>query len=79
MPDFGTNLRKYLFEPNVASVSSDIRSEIQGAIDKYIPNLQVDKLEVEPYEGNEHTVIVRIDYTVTKDTFTESDFVIIQL
>jgi len=79
MPDFGTNLRKFLFEPNVVSVSSDIRSEIQGAIDKYIPNLKVDNLEVVPHEENEHSVVVRIDYTVTKDTFQQSDFVIIQL
>lgn len=79
MPDFGTNLKKYLFEPNIVSVSSDIRNEIQTAIDKYIPNLKVDKLEVVPHETNEHSVIVRIEYTVTNSTFQESDFVVIQL
>jgi hypothetical protein len=79
MPDFGTNLKKYLFEPNIESVNSDIKSEIQIAIDKYIPNLRVDTLEVIPSNDNEHAVLVKLEYTVTNDTFQQSDFVIIQI
>jgi len=79
MPEFGTNLKKYLFEPNIETVSSDIRTEIQTAISKYIPNLQVDRLEVLPKQDNEHAVFVRIEYTVTNDTFQQSDFVTIQI
>lgn len=79
LPDFGANLRKFLFEPNLIEVSNDIRTELQNEINKFIPNLKIDSLEVEPYEGNEHAVIVRLDYTVTRNTFTESDFVIIQI
>jgi phage baseplate assembly protein W len=78
-PDFGTDLRRYLFEPNVVSVQNDIRSEIQKAINKYIPNLKIDKLEVEPVKNEEHSVIVRLEYTVTNNTFTESDFIILEL
>jgi phage baseplate assembly protein W len=79
LPDFGANLKKYLFEPNITEVSSDIRNELQTAIDEYIPNLKIDKLEVTPYEDNEHAVIVKLEYTVTNNTFTESDFILIQL
>jgi len=79
MPDFGTNLRKYLFEPNIETVSSDIRAEIQTAINKYIPNLKIDNLQVTTNEDNEHAVFVKLEYTVTNDTFQESDFVLIQL
>jgi phage baseplate assembly protein W len=79
LPDFGANLRKFLFEPNLLEVSNDIRNELQTEINNYIPNLKIDNLEVNPFEGNEHAVIVRLDYTVTRNTFTESDFVLIQL
>jgi phage baseplate assembly protein W len=79
MPEFGTNLKKYLFEPNISSVSSDIKGEIQTAISNYIPNLQVDNLEVVQKEGEDHSVYVRLDYTVTNDTFQESDFILLEL
>jgi phage baseplate assembly protein W len=78
-PDFGTDLKKFLFEPNIVSVQSDIRNEIQKAIDRYIPNLKVDKLEVIPLEGQDHSVIVKLEYTITNGTFTETDFITIEL
>ena len=78
-PDFGTDLKKYLFEPNIVSVQNDIRNEIQKAIDRYIPNLKVDRLEVIPLEGQDHSVIVKLEYTITNGTFTETDFITIEL
>ena len=79
MPDFGTNLKKYLFEPNIETVSADIRAEIQTSINKYIPNLKIDTLTVTPSDDNEHSVFVKLEYTVTNDTFQQSDFVVIQI
>jgi phage baseplate assembly protein W len=78
-PEFGTDLKKYLFEPNIVSVQADIKDEIQKAIDKFIPNLQIDKLLVEPIDGEDHSVIVRLEYTVTNNAFTASDFITIEL
>lgn len=78
-PDFGTDLKRFLFEPNIVSVQDDIRGEIQKAIDKFIPNLKVDRLDVEPIEGKDHSVIVKLEYTVTNSTFTETDFITLEL
>ena len=78
-PDFGTDLKKFLFEPNIVTVQSDIKNEIQKALDKYLPILTVDRLEVVPIEGSDHSVIVRLEYTVTNNTFTQSDFITIEL
>ena len=61
------------------SVQDDIRGEIQKAIDKFIPNLKVDRLDVEPIEGKDHSVIVKLEYTVTNSTFTETDFITLEL
>lgn len=78
-PEFGTDLKKYLFEPNIVTVQSNIREEIQKAIDLYIPNLKIDRLEVNPVDGQDHSVIVKLEYTVTNNTFSESDFITIEL
>ncbi len=78
-PDFGTDLKKYLFEPNNVSVQNDIRNDTQKAIYRYIPNLKVDRLEVIPLEGQDHSVIVKLEYTITNGTFTETDFITIEL
>ena len=83
LPDFGANLRKFLFEPNETEVQSGIKEEIQTAISKYIPNLLVDEIKLVGGEAgerrNEHHVLVTIDYTVTDGAFKRSDTVQIEL
>ena len=83
LPDYGANLRQYLFEPNESTVQGKVKEEIQAAISKYIPNLQVDEIGIKPgVEGqirNEHHLLITIDYTVTDGAFRSSDSVQIEL
>jgi phage baseplate assembly protein W len=84
LPEFGTNLRKYLFEPNMEAVRGDIKNEVQDAVTKFIPNLVISELTVtKPDEGDpnitEHTAVVRIDYVVTQGAFQKSDFVTLKI
>ena len=38
LPDFGSDLRKYIFEPNDNITHDDIRNNLNETIKKYIPN-----------------------------------------
>jgi len=79
LPDFGTNLLKYIFQPNDSATQSEIKEEISQTVKKYLPNLQVDKVNVEESENSEYAATVRIDYTVTDDVFEATDFIIINI
>ena len=85
LPEFGCNLRQYIFEPNDGTTHSNIKAEIQTAIDKFIPNLIITQLQVErPEQGEfdvrvEHTAVVRIDYLFTEGALQKADFVIIEI
>jgi phage baseplate assembly protein W len=79
MPDFGTNLIKFIFEPNDGITHGEIKDEIKDTVKRYLPNLTINDVIVEPHETNEYTATVRIDYTVTDDVFESTDFVIIQI
>lgn len=79
LPNFGANLRKYIFEPNDESSANAIRGEINDAIKSFIPNLQVTQLVVTPSEDNIHATVVRIDYVVTISALQSSDFVVLEL
>jgi phage baseplate assembly protein W len=81
LPEFGADLRRYIFEPNDSETQGAIRSEIQQAIDKYIPNLKLTELKIEnPNQGEfdvreEHAAVVRIDYIFTEGALTKADFI----
>jgi phage baseplate assembly protein W len=79
MPDFGTNLLKYIFEPNDTLTRNDIKNEITETVKKYLPNLQINEVSVEQSERSEHAAKVRIDYTVTEGVFQETNFIIIEI
>jgi len=78
-PEFGTDLLRFIFEPNDNLTYSNIKLDIQTVVKKYLPNLEVNDVIVEIDEGNEYRALVRIDYTITEDVFKETDFIIITL
>jgi phage baseplate assembly protein W len=78
-PEFGSDLMKFIFEPNDSLTYSEIKLDIQTTVKKYIPNLNVDDFIVTPNPENEYKADVRIEYTITDDIFKESDFIIITL
>tara|TARA_R110001632_G_scaffold78388_5_gene175835 strand:- start:3971 stop:4360 length:390 start_codon:yes stop_codon:yes gene_type:complete len=79
LPDFGTDLLKYIFEFNDGITRGDISRELNETVKKYIPNLTINKVDVTESQESEYAVVVRIDYTVTDETFQETDFILLQL
>jgi phage baseplate assembly protein W len=79
MPNFGTNLQKFIFEPNDGYTEEGIREEITTAVKTYLPNLVINEVTINQDVETEYTATVRIDYTITEDVFNTSDFVIINI
>lgn len=79
MPDFGTDLMKYIFEPADSKTFSEIKSDIKETVKKYIPNLTVNEITVNQDTNNEHRATIRIDYSISEDVFVETDFVVINI
>ena len=79
LPDFGTNLLQFIFNPNDSKTQSEIKDEISQVVKKYLPKLVINEIIVERSVNNEHAATVRIDYTVTDDVFETTDFVIINI
>jgi phage baseplate assembly protein W len=82
LPDFGTNLYQYIFEPLDDITLGKIESEIQDAVEKYIPNLKLNDVIItrvgdeDQYKNDterEHQIRINLDYTVTTKTFQTSD------
>lgn len=46
LPEFGTSLKKFIFEPNDATVVEQIRAEIARAISIWEPRIAVQNIEV---------------------------------
>ena len=78
-PDFGTDLLKYIFEPNDALTLDAITEEVRMSVKKHLPNLSIKSLTVTPSEDNEYVATIRLDYTITDNVFDIADFIIINV
>jgi phage baseplate assembly protein W len=78
-PDFGTNILRFIFEPNDNLTFSEIKQEITDVVKKYLPNLQINEISVTESTESEYVAVLRIDYSITDDVFTTTDFVIINI
>ena len=74
MPDFGSDLRKYIFEPNDSITQDQIKDNLNETIKRYIPNLLINEISFRKNEIEE-LIIVELRYTVTEGTFSSSDTV----
>jgi len=79
MPDFGTNLIRYVFNQNDSITHSELKEDIDSTVRKYIPNLTINKVEVKQSPTNIFTATVEISYTITEGVFEETDILIINL
>jgi len=68
-PDFGTNLYKVLFEPNTEFLRDNIREEIKSSVSKWTPYINLKSIQV---SGQDNTVRVKIDYSVSPSNFGSS-------
>jgi phage baseplate assembly protein W len=78
-PDFGTDLLRYIFEPEDNLTLNDIKTEISTSVKKYIPNLNIDNLTVEESTESEYAAVATISYTVTDNVFSTQDTIIINI
>lgn len=63
LPDFGTRLYEYIFEPLDGPTFSDIEAEIKSSVGTYMPNLQITNITVEPASAG----LENKGYTVNQD------------
>jgi phage baseplate assembly protein W len=106
LPDFGTRLYEFIFEPFDGLTFQSIESDIRDSVEKYMPNLLLNSITITPAEitdevntsldnisgpsdisiyrfpgkgTSEYTAKIKIDYSTNRNTFAQSDFVIINI
>jgi phage baseplate assembly protein W len=77
-PDYGTDLLKFIFEPNDSMTANDIEQEIKRTVSLYIPALKINSVTFNTFtddEGNpisENQINVNIKFTYSEDAFSEA-------
>jgi phage baseplate assembly protein W len=76
-PDYGTDLEKFIFEPNDGITSSDIIDDIKNTVALYLPNISIKNVTFTRSDTDptleENQITVGIDFIYTEDSFSQKD------
>ena len=72
LPEFGSDLKKFIFEPNDEITQEEIKDNLNQTITRFIPNLLINDISFRN-DTIEELIIVELTYTVTEGTFTSTD------
>ena len=72
-PNFGSNLIRFIFEPNDSTSIESIKSEISEIVTRYINGVTINDINVLQSETDYSEIYVRIDYSIKRGTTTTTD------
>lgn len=84
LPEFGTNIHQFIFEPLDDITMAKIETEITTSCEKFLPNLKIKKIniyqkQVKGYNNtNSKKIYLNVDYVTTIKSFEYSDNITIE-
>ena len=78
-PEFGTDLIKYIFEPNDVQSWNAVKSEISETVNRWVPGCSIKDIQVAMSNDDRHEIYVRIDYSVKNGNQITDDTIITQI
>jgi phage baseplate assembly protein W len=79
-PDYGTNLKKFIFEPNDDLTEFDIKEQIKTDVKKYLPNVNIgDIIFIKNELGmDDREILVTVKFTYGNSALEQSDQLVIK-
>lgn len=71
MPAFGSDLIRFIFEPDDGMTMADLKSSLKTDIETYVPEVIFDDINVYDDPTNEHGKIVDVGYSIKKGSELE--------
>ena len=78
-PEFGTDLIKYIFDPNEGTTWEAVKNEVSESVRRWINNVTLNNIQVVKNEEDESEIFVRLDYSVSEGNKITNDSIVVQV
>lgn len=78
MPDYGTDLIKYIFEPDDSITWAGVKREISQSVSDWVKGASIDDIQVLA-NGDGTQIFVRVDYSVVSGNTTRRNSIAVEL
>ena len=78
-PEFGTDLIKFIFEPNDSTTWEAVKNEVSESVRRWATNIIINNIQIVKNEEKESEVYVRLDYSVSEGNKVTNDSIVVQV
>ena len=78
-PEFGTDLIKFIFEPNDKITWESVKNEVTESVKRWATNISLNGIQIVKNEEDESEIYVRLDYSVSEGNKVTNDSVVVQV
>ena len=78
-PEFGTDLIKFIFEPNDKITWESVKNEVTESVKRWATNINLNNIQIVKNEEDESEIYVRLDYSVSDGNKVTNDSVVVQV
>ena len=73
LPDFGTRIYEFIFEPMDGPTFDSIRDDIKTSVEKYIPNLRINDISITPYTDEDKSAVGDLSFSTEPSQYEMFD------
>lgn len=78
-PEFGTDLIKYIFDPNDTATWESVKNEIKDSVSRWVNNVNLKDIQIVKNVDDDLEIFVRVDYTINIGNNSTDDSMVVQL
>lgn len=78
-PEFGTDLIKYIFDPNDTTTWESVKNEVKDSVGRWVNNVKINDIQVVKNVENDLEIYVRVDYEISVGNKSTTDSMVVQL
>ena len=78
-PEFGTDLIKFIFDPNEEVTWEAVKNEVSESVRRWSNDITLNNIQVVKNEEDESEIYVRLDYSVSEGNKAIKDSIVVQV
>ena len=79
IPEFGTDLVKYIFDPSDDMEWDMVKEEVMKAVSTYVKDVTLNNISVIRDDSNDNGIYMKLEYTVNKGNDKENKILAVRL
>jgi phage baseplate assembly protein W len=79
LPQLGTDLIKYIFEPSDSVTWEAVKNEVTDSVKIWATNIVLNDIQIVKNEADESEIYVRLDYSVVEGNKVTNDSIVVQV